>query len=390
MCALPETGKLKQDGCLPHPVDPDRVGIENRPRDIKKMFRLKFRLMLPFRVFVLALAMLAVLYLDFAPAKAQDIRFFRIGTGSISGVYFPVGGLLSSAISNPPGSRDCDAGGSCGVPGLIAVAQATLGSIANVKAIRAGGLESALVQADVAHSAQAGMGRFAGAERVMGLRAITNLYPEAVHIVVRRNSAIKSVRDLVGRRVSLDLAGSGTRAVARLVLKGYGVDPASLKQVNSQIGPAADRIKLKNIDAFFFVGGFPSGALARLARSTRVRLLPVDGVEAAGIGKANPFLSSVQVPKNTYRGVAAIKTVAVGALWVVSDKVDADTVYGITRALWHPSTRRLLDGGVPAARQIQPARALDGVALPLHPGAERYYLEKKMLKVPGKKAHATP
>jgi TRAP transporter TAXI family solute receptor len=380
MCALPGTGKLKQHGCLPHPVDPDRVGIENRPRDIKKMFRFKFRLMLPFRVFVLALAMLAALYLDFAPAKAQDIRFFRIGTGSISGVYFPVGGLLSSAISNPPGSRDCDAGGSCGVPGLIAVAQATLGSIANVKAIRAGRLESALVQADVAHSAQAGMGRFTGAERVMGLRAIANLYPEVVHIVVRRNSAIKSVRDLVGRRVSLDLAGSGTRAVARLVLKGYGVDPASLKQVNSQIGPAA----------FFFVGGFPSGALARLARSTRVRLLSVDGVEAAGIGKANPFLSSVQVPKNTYQDVAAVKTVAVGALWVISDKVDADTVYGITRALWHPSTRRLLDGGVPAARQIQPARALDGVALPLHPGAERYYREKKMLKVPGKKVHATP
>ncbi|MFT5538692.1 MAG: TRAP transporter TAXI family solute receptor [Alphaproteobacteria bacterium] len=360
----------------------------NRPSDT--MFRLNFRFMVPFRAFVLAFAMLAGLYPGFVPVHAQDIRFFRIGTGSISGVYFPVGGLIASAISNPPGSRDCDAGGSCGVPGLIAVAQATLGSIANVKAIHAGRLESALVQADIAHAAHAGTGRFIGAEQVKGLRAIANLYPEAVHIVVRRNSAIKSVRDLVGRRVSLDLAGSGTRAIARLVLKGYGVDLASLKQVNSQIGPAADRIRLKNIDAFFFVGGFPAGALIRLARTTRVRLLPIDGAEAAAIRKADPFLLLAHIPKNTYRGMAAVKTIAVGALWVVSDKVDAGTVYGLTRALWHPSTRRLLDGGVPAARQIQPAHALDGLALPLHPGAERYYREQKMLKGLGKKAPSAP
>jgi TRAP transporter TAXI family solute receptor len=354
------------------------------------MLKRNFRLMVPFRAFVLAFAMLAGLYASFVPAHAQDIRFFRIGTGSISGVYFPVGGLLASAISNPPGSRDCDAGGSCGVPGLIAVAQATLGSIANVNAIRAGRLESALVQADVAHAAYAGMDRFAGAAQVKGLRAIANLYPEAVHIVVRFKSPIKSVGDLVGRRVSLDLAGSGTRAVARSVLKGYGVDPASLKQVNSQIGPAADRIRLKKIDAFFFVGGFPSGSLARLARSTRIRLLPIDGAEAAAIRKVNPFLSMAHIPKNTYRGVMAVKTVAVGALWAVSDTVDADTVYGLTRALWHPSTRRLFDRGVPAARQIRRARALDGLALPLHPGAARYYREKKMLDVPNKKSPSAP
>lgn len=333
----------------------------------------------PLRAFFFSAAAFGLLAVASFGAQAQDIRFFRIGTGSISGVYFPVGGLIANAISNPPGSRSCAAGGSCGVPGLIAVAQATLGSIANVRAIGAGKLESALVQADVAHFARAGTGDFGGEAPISDLRAIASLYPEVVHIAVRRDSPIQSVNDLTGRRVSLDLAGSGTREVARAVLAGYGIDPSRLKQFNSQIGPAADRIRLRAIDAFFFVGGYPSSALARLARKTPIRLLAVEGEALKRIRAANPFLTVVQLPADTYRGVGATATVGVHALWLVSAKLDADTVYGLTRALWHPSTRRLLDHGVTVARQIRPARALQGITVPLHAGAERYYREKKLL-----------
>lgn len=333
----------------------------------------------PIKAFSLIAVALGLLAVGSLGARAQEIRFFRIGTGSISGVYFPVGGLIANAISNPPGSRACAAGGSCGVPGLIAVAQATLGSIANVRALGTGKLESALVQADVAHFAQTGTGDFAGEPPIKDLRAIASLYPEIVHIVVRDDSPIKTVGDLAGRRVSLDLSGSGTRAVALAVLDGYGVDPAGLKQVNSQVGPAADRIRLRAIDAFFFVGGYPSSALARLARTMRIRLLSIDGAALERIRTANPYLAVSQLPADTYRRVGAVNTVAVHALWLVSAKVDADTVYGLTRALWHPSTRRLLDHGVSVARQIRPVNALRGITVPLHPGAERYYREKKRL-----------
>ncbi len=329
---------------------------------------------------VSACAVLIALILSAAPSLAQDIRFFRIGTGSISGVYFPVGGTLASAISSPPGARSCDSGGSCGVPGLIAVAQATLGSIANVKAIAAGGLESALVQADVGYRAYSGLGEFASPNQLGGLRVIANLYPEALHVVVRRAGPIKSLRDLVGRRVSLDLAGSGTRELALAVLEGFGVDPASLKQVNSQIGPAADRVRRGGIDAFFFVGGFPVSALSRLARETPIRLLAVGGDQAAALRVKRPFLSPARIPAETYSKVGATDTLAVGAQWVVSAGVGDETVYGITRALWHPATRRLLDASVPAARQIRVEHALQGLGLPLHPGAERYYREKGLLK----------
>ena len=328
-----------------------------------------------------AAAALAAAVMAFPGSGAgQDIRFLRIGTGSISGVYFPIGGLIASAVSNPPGARACSEGGACGVPGLIAVAQATTGSVANVRAIGDGALETALVQADVAHFAREGMGAFAGGRRIPELRAIANLYPEAVHIVVRADSPITRIEHLSGRRVSLDLAGSGTREVARLVLEGHGIDPASVRQVNSQLGPAVDRIRLGRIDAFFFVGGFPVGALAGLAREMPLRLLPISGERAAAIRRKDPFLTEARIPAQTYHGVAPVDTLAVGALWVVSEKVDAGIVYGITQALWHSSTRRLLEQGHPVARQMRLDNALKGLAIPLHVGAERYYREEGLIK----------
>ncbi len=317
-----------------------------------------------------------------AAADAQDIKFFRIGTGSISGVYFPVGGLIASAISHPPGASLCGQGGSCGVPGMVAVAQASRGSVSNIRDIAAGRVESALVQADVAYLAVRGEGPFAGGKGVPGLRAIASLYPEAVHVVVRRDSPIRSINDLRGRRISLDLKGSGTRAVARAVLQGYGVGPKAVDHLNSQVGPAVDRLRSGQIDAFFFVGGYPVPSIARLAQDVPVRLLPIAGPEAEAIRKIHPFLHEVEIPARVYRRGAATRTLAVAAHLVVSETVPADLVYGVTRALWHPTTRHILDQGPPATRQMRLENAVRGLAIPLHEGAARFYREKGLLKKP--------
>lgn len=316
-----------------------------------------------------------------ASSLAQDMKFFRIGTGSISGVYFPVGGLIASAISHPPGPSMCGDGGSCGVPGLVAVAQASRGSVSNIRDIRAGRLEAALVQSDVAYQAYTGQPPFDGKNAVPGLRAIASLYPEAVHVVVRRKSTIKTIEDLRGRRISLDLKGSGTRSIARLVLKRYGVGPKAVSHLNSQVGPAVDRLRSGKIDAFFFVGGYPAPVISRFAREIPIRLLPIEGDRAAAIRKSDPFLASVSIPASMYGRSEATPTLAVGALFVVSDKVREDVVYGVTRALWHPSTRHVLDQAPRAARRMRAENALTGVAIPLHKGAERYYREHHMLKV---------
>src|SRR5258706_15326412 len=150
-----------------------------------------------------------------AVAAAEDIRFFRIGTGPTGASYFPVGGMLATIISNPPGSRPCDVGGSCGVPGLIAVAQTSQGSVDNVEAVGNGQLDSGLCQADVAFWAYSRAHPFQSKGPLGNLRAIANLFQESLHVVVRRESGIRSATDLKGKRVSLGEQSSGTLVTAR-------------------------------------------------------------------------------------------------------------------------------------------------------------------------------
>ena len=162
-------------------------------------------------------------------AAAQDMAFFRIGTGGTAGTYYPIGGLLANAISAPPGSRACEDGGSCGVPGLVASALAANGSVANVNAIMGGTLESGFAQGDVAAWAYTGTGIWEGKPKAEKLRAIANLYPESIHLVASEGSGINSVADLKGKRVSLDEPGSGTLVDAQLILQAARLSEADIR-----------------------------------------------------------------------------------------------------------------------------------------------------------------
>jgi TRAP transporter TAXI family solute receptor len=324
---------------------------------------------------VLVLTTVLVLTAPGQGFAAEELRFFRIGTGSTSGIYFPIGGLIANAISNPPGSRACGRGGSCGVPGLIAVAQATHGSVDNVKAMAKGDLESGLSQADIAYWSYSGKGMFRGKNRITNLRAIANLYPESVHIVARKDAGIKSVRGLKGKRVSLDVTGSGTRVNARLILRRYGVGLKAIRPVYVQLGPAIDMMREGRLDAFFIVAGYPLGAIAELAEKIPIQLVPIAGKAAKRLMRSDLFFTETVIPAGTYKGVDKTPTLSVGAQWIVRADIDEKLVYGITRALWHKNTRRLLDSGHPNGRLLRLETALDGMAIPLHPGAERFYRE---------------
>lgn len=322
-------------------------------------------------------AIASALYFVSAPSPMADegLRYFRIGTGSSGASYFPIGAVIANAISNPPGSRDCDRGGSCGVPGLIAVAQTTAGSIENIQAVRSGLLESGLSQADIAYWAYTGADIFKKDGPAENLRAIANLYQESLHVVVRADSDIETVSQLKGRTVSLGEDGSGTTVTARLVLDAYGLSGKRVKPVYMNLARSAEALRAKEIDAFVFVGGSPVPLIADLADSVAIRLLPLDGEAAHALRQQHPFLTVDVIPADTYRGVPGTVTLGVGALWVVSAELDPELVYGITRALWHKSTRKLLDEASPLARKIRLETALSGVPIPLHPGAERYYAE---------------
>ena len=313
-------------------------------------------------------------------AAAQDIRFFRIGTGSTAGTYFPVGGLIASAISSPPGSRDCSGGGSCGVTGLVAVAQSTRGSVDNVRQIQAGTLESGFSQSDVASWAYRGEELFADGGPLTSLRAIANLYPETIHLVVRSDAGIEKVTDIRGKKISLDRPGSGTRVDALLVLAAFGIKPEDLQVEALASGAAADALREGEIDGFFFVAGTPATAVLELAEAALIDLVPIAGPEIDALLDERPFFARQTVESGIYPGILATDTISVGAQWVVSDTVPEETVYAITQSLWHPTTRALLNEGHPKGSQIVLEKALDGLGIPLHPGAERYYREAGLLE----------
>ena len=310
------------------------------------------------------------------PAAATDeIRFFRIGTGGVAGTYYPIGGMIAHAISNPPGDRPCEQGGSCGPAGLVVIAQSANGSVANAEDIQRGNLESGFVQSDIAYWAYTGTGQFSGREPTHELRSIANLYPESIHIVVRKNSGIRRVTDLVGKRVSLDEPGSGTLIDAELVLSEFGISRDDIEAEYMKADLAVKRMRENKLDAFFIVAGYPARAITDLAEDTAVRLLPIEGAPARRLIRRYQFFARDEIPGNVYPGVEPVSTVSVGAQWLVASSVENDLVYQITRTLWNGNSRRLLDSGHAKGRSIKLESALDGIAVPLHPGAKRYYEE---------------
>ncbi len=305
----------------------------------------------------------------------KQIEIFRIGTGGIAGTYYPIGGMVAQAISNPPGSRTCNEGGSCGVPGLVAIAQSSNGSVANIQSIAKGELESGFAQSDVVYWAYTGMGVFEGKQPIQKIRAIANLYPETLHLVARIGSGIKTVHDLRGKKVSLDEAGSGTLVDARIILDAYGLKETDLEAEYIKPELAVARIERGELDAFFIVTGYPTPSVSELASGVGARLVPVGGKETTGLLKRWSFFAPDTIPKDTYIGIPDTPTISVGAQWIVGVEIDDELVYQITKSLWHASTRQILNNGHSKGKAIDIARALEGIAIPLHPGAERFYQE---------------
>ena len=298
---------------------------------------------------------------------AQAQQFFRIGTGGTAGTYYPVGGMIANVISQPGK--------------IVATAQASNGSVANVSAVAGGSLESGFSQADVATWAFKGNGLYEGKPNVPGLRLLANLYPESVHVVVRKGSSIKSVADLKGKRVALDEPGSGTLVNARAILAAYGLKDSDLKAEYIKPNQAGDKMKDGALDAFFFTGGSPAGAIAELASTgSGIELLPIDGAPADALRAASPFFAPDTIAADTYKGVPAVKTLAVGAQWVTSEKADANTVYEVVKALYGDAGQKTLAAGHAKGKFITKENAVRGAGIPFHPGAERYYKEAGLIK----------
>jgi hypothetical protein len=273
------------------------------------------------------------------------------------------------------------------VPGLVAVAQSSSGSVANVKDIAAGRIESGFVQSDVAFWAYSGTEAFEDEGRQGNLRAIANLYPESFHIVVRRDSGIGAVSDLLGKRVALDEVGSGTLVGAQLVLGAFGLTEDTIEVAYLKSDDAIEKLVAGELDAFFLIAGYPAKVIQWANENTEISLVPITGAEIDGLVEGNPFLHIDKIPAGTYNGVSEVKTLSVAAQWITRDDIGAETVYGILQSLWRSDARRLLDRGHAKGRVIRLETALEGIGIPLHEGALRFYREIGLIRRSGSAGH---
>ena len=329
------------------------------------------------RLVMILAGIIAGLTLAGGATQAQDMKFWRIGTGGAGGTYFPIGGLIANAISNPPGSRPCDKGGSCGVPGLVAIAVSTNASVANVNAIDAGQLDAGLAGAQSVTQGYNGEGKFVGNKRGK-IRVIANLYPEDMHLVLPKGEKLNSLKDLNGKRVGVAAAGSGTQVSVKMILKHYGI-----KADEQELGLAqsAQRLADGQLDAFFYAGGTPFAALIQLGSTKGFELYKFSEAEQKEINKIIPYYVDSMIPAGTYENITYdVPTLAVNGQLITSVDQPPELIYEITKALWNKNTRKLLDKGHSKGKDIRMETALKGVLIPVHPGAEKYYKEVGLIK----------
>lgn len=321
------------------------------------------------------LLMLFVLLAGAPPCSAEP-RLFRIGTGGLSGVYHPIGKLIAQGITEPAEQGQVIKEVN-GVPGIIGVAYNSMGSAANALAVAAGDIEAALVQADVAFQAVHGQGPFADITAAQGLRAVASLYPETLQIVTRRDAGIRSVVDFRGKRISIDEIGSGTLPIMRIVLDAHGLTEADFSPVYLKPIFTTEKMITREIHGFSLMGGAPMEAVSKLS-DIALHMVPIAPPTAVQIAARHPFLVAGVIPANTYHGIPETPTLQVHALLLVHETLNRELAYQLTRALWSKRTLDLLAKGHPVGQAIRLESALEGLSVPLHPGAEQFYREQGM------------
>ena len=330
-------------------------------------------------------ALLLAVQLGSAQSLSPRISF-QILTGSTGGTYFPVGQLIAGLLSHPPGVDRCEAAPVCGPAGLIISARTSDGAVANVLAVNTGRAESGLAQGDVVSEAVGGTGAFRKAGKQQAVRVIADLFPEDVHLLVARKSKIQSVADLKGKRVSLGAPSSGTSVTVHAILAAYNIPDWRMTTRHDATDVDAQLLQQGQIDAFFFVGGRPVDLVSDLISHGVARLVPIDGKGRERLIKAVPSLSSDVIPAGTYRGMPAVQTVSVRALWIVNAQVPESLVHGLASALFDPANRDALNAGVRSAAMIRLETATQQLPAPLHPGAARFYRDVGRLPKPNTKA----
>jgi uncharacterized protein len=318
----------------------------------------------------LTLALAAGAGLLAAGASAQDSQFITIGTGGVTGVYYPAGGAICRLINagrNEHGIR-------CSV-------EATGGSVYNVNTMRQGELDFGVVQSDIQHNALEGLGEeFEGQGPFEDLRAVFALHPEPFTLLARADSGIETFDDLKGKRVNVSDPGSGSRATFGVLMevKGWTMDDFALAS-ELKSAEQSQALSDNNVDAIAFIVGHPNGSIQEATTTTDARLISVSGPEVDALVEENPYYSKVVIPGGMYPGNPDdTETFGVGATLVTTADMSDEAVYELVKAVFEnfEDFKKLH----PAFAQLEKAEMTSaGLSAPLHPGAEKYYKEAGLM-----------
>ncbi len=316
-----------------------------------------------------AIATLAGASLFAGQASAQENRFITIGTGGVTGVYYPTGGAICRLVNKDRKEH-----------GIRCSVESTGGSSYNINTIRSGELDLGVAQSDVQYYALNGEKAFKDVGPFPELRAVFSIHPEPFTIVARADSGIKTFDDLKGKRVNIGNPGSGSRDTMEIVMnaKGWTLDDFALA---SELKPAEQSQALcdNKIDAMLYVVGHPSGSIQEAVSSCDSVLVEVAGPEIDKLVADNPYYRVATIPGGMYRGNPEdVKTFGVGATFVSSTATDADVVYNVVKAVFE---------NFDDFKKLHPAFAIlkkeemvkDGLSAPLHDGAVKYYKEAGLM-----------
>ena len=306
----------------------------------------------------------------FSSAAVSETTFVTIGTGGVTGVYYPTGGAIARLVNK--GKKE---------HGIRASVESTGGSVYNINAIAAGELEMGVAQSDWQYHAYNGTSKFKDKGPNKDLRAVFSVHPEPFTVVARADSGIKNFQDLKGKRVNIGNPGSGQRGTMEVVMEKMGWTKDDFKLASELKSAEQSKALCDNkIDAIVFTVGHPSGSIKEATTSCDSVIVNVEGAEIDALVSENDYYRTATIPGGMYRGNDMdAKTFGVGATFVTSAKVPEEVIYVVVKSVFE---------NFEDFKKLHPAFAVlkkeemvkDGLSAPLHDGAAKYYKEAGLIK----------
>lgn len=313
-----------------------------------------------------SLVLLILLSLLFVSCSKQQTNFVTIGTGGVTGVYYPTGGAISRMINL---QKD--------VYQIKATVESTPGSVYNINAVISGDLDFGITQSDRQYQAYHGLAEWADSGKQEDLRAIFSIHPESITLIVSEESGINSLADLKGKRINLGNPGSGQLQNSRDILKAIGLDEKDFNAEFVKAVEAPGLLQDERIDAFFYTVGHPNGNIKESTSGRiKVKIIPITGPEIDKMLEEFPYYAKSVIPKEFYPNSLNeedINTIGVKATFITSVNVNEKIVYAMTKEVFEnlEEFKKLH----PAYKVLTKENMMAGLSAPIHEGASRYFKE---------------